>query len=170
MNITIELPNLGYNGVPIQVQKEDNLKTRVVRGNGSSLLHVPGLLSLERVRYKGGEHEAKVVRELPMDHTLRNFMNVVVDGVRILGEGEETYLERHPWCNDGTWQEEPFWITGEWDESLNPPAAGPITAPPETMRRPLLTTGPEGVVESGSRPGRKSAAQIAAEAETTAAQ
>lgn len=144
MNIAIEMPNFGF-GTPgrVPVQQEDMRRTRQVFGTDSEALSVPGLSSVERVRFRGGEIETRIVMQLPMDVSQRNFLTIQVPGYRLMEVGPDgAYLERSIFSNDGIWQKgEPFWITGEWDESINPPSPllGP---PPETVRRPILTEGP----------------------------
>jgi hypothetical protein len=166
MNITVEVPRYGLGAhAPAEMQREDHLRTRIIQGNDSGLLPVPGLRSVERVRFPGGEHEAQVTRGRPVDHSLQNVLNITGAGYGlVLDVDGTTYLERSIFCNNGIWQANSrFWVTGEWDEVANPPA-GALGPPPETMSRPLLTSGADAAGETGSRPGRKSAAQIAAEA------
>lgn len=157
MNFTVEIPRFGFGrNHPIEIQREDHIRTRIVEGNDTSLLPVPGLLAVERVRYPGGEHEAKIMRPQPIDHSLANIVNVVASAYDLVQDVDGTvYLERSPFCNDGIWQKgSRFWVTGEWDPEMNPPV-GAIAAPPETLRRPLLTGGPETATEPGARAARR---------------
>lgn len=143
-NITVEVPNVGFRPLrSVEIHREDMRRTRVVYGDGGPLLRVTGLLEVERVRFRGGEIEPKIVRDMPLDPGLSQFLRIVTDAFRLAYDLDgEPYLERSMWSNDGVWQDgQPFWVTGVYNESLNPPtdAAGP---PPETVRQPFLTEGP----------------------------
>lgn len=144
MNTPIPVPFLGFRPTALVAeQKEDLVRTRMVLGNDSNLLPVPGLRSVERVRFRGGELPLRIVHEFPLDPAMKNTFAVEARGCQIIADipGEE-YLERSIYSNDGRWQDgQPFWITGEWDEEVNPPALI-LGAPPETVRRPFVTTGP----------------------------
>lgn len=168
MNVTVTLPNLGYRPAIESAEAQiDHLRTRIIPGNGTPELPVEGLLAVEKVRCPGLVLEEKIVRQMPLDVSGTNFLTAVVDCYRIVrGVDGAQYLERHPWSNDGVWQPGvPFYVTGEWDESLSPPMTSPMPRP-EAIRRPVLTEQVIGQAEEQARIGRRGKAEIAADSRT----
>ena len=145
MNLTIQVPDAGFQPqTTVEVRRENMLHTRLAYGDDTGLLFVPGLLEVERVRYPGGEIPRRVQNDIPLDVALKQIITVVSDTFRrVEGDNGETYLERSIFSNDGRWQDRvPFWVTGKFDETINPPTSAPDRPPPDSVRRPFITEAP----------------------------
>jgi hypothetical protein len=135
----------------------DPKKTRIVFVGDvdTPLLSVPGCLKVENIRMPGLIHEDARVDEVPLDTTDRPRMMGIertsyglikgFDGTPMLARGSQ--------CDFGMWRKgTQLFVTGEWDESINPPLDAPIPIPEVTHRRVGVEVG--GPAESITR-GRR---------------
>lgn len=118
----------------ITKQEKEAANVRVFEGDGSHILRVPGLVTLEGVRVGPQSIPLTEDIEVPVDpqHSRKEIQSVSLVKLEVTPDGEEVLL-RSLLSNDGLWQAgAKIYVAGEWakeKKSTPTPKSEPETDP-----------------------------------------